>query len=128
MDNTNGKRNMFGDLKTQIWAREVFPILVNRARNCQTITFKELAEHFGIQAYMIFGSVCGIISTTLYELEEEWGTGHIPRITNLVVRSNDNASRYVSKALTGNRNTPPEVDEYRENSSNLFGNTSIGMS
>ena len=108
-------RNMFGVLKTQTWARKAFPILVNRAQNGQTITFKELAEdHFGVRCYQIFGSVCGIISATLYELEEEWGKGHIPRITNIVVRSDGNASKYVSKALTGDRNTPPEVSEYIE--------------
>ena len=33
-------RNMFGVLKTQTWARKAFPILVNRAQNGQTITFK----------------------------------------------------------------------------------------
>ena len=67
-------RNMFGDLKTQSWAREAFPILVNRAQNGQTLTFKELAlDHFGVRGFMIFGSVCGIISATLYELEEEMG-------------------------------------------------------
>ena len=108
-------RNMFGDLKTQSWAREAFPILVNRAQNGQTLTFKELAlDHFGVRGFMIFGSVCGIISATLYELEEEWGKGHIPRITNIVIKSDGNASRYVSNALTGDRNTPPEVSEYIE--------------
>lgn len=59
--------------------------------------------------------MCGIISTTLAELEEEWDKGRIPRITNLVVRSDGNASGYVSNALTGDRNTPPEVKAYREN-------------
>ena len=114
MDNTDGGRNMFGDLKTQNWAREAFPILVDRAQNRDTITFKELAEHFGIRAYMIFGYMCGLISTTLYELEKEWGKGHIPRITNLVIRSDDNASKYVSNALTGDKNTPPDKNKYIE--------------
>ena len=108
-------RTMFGDLKTQSWARKAFPILVNRAQDDQTITFKELAEdHFGVKGYQIFGSVCGIISATLYELEEEWGKGHIPRITNIVVKSDGNASRYVSENLTGDKDTPPEVSEYIE--------------
>ncbi len=108
-------RTMFGKLKTQVWARKAFPILVNRAQNDQTITFKELAEdHFGVRGYMIFGSVCGIISATLYELEKEWNKGHIPRITNIVVRSDGNASRYVSNILTGARDIPPEVSEYVE--------------
>ena len=53
LNNIPGKksiRNMFGDLKTQSWAREAFPILVNRAQNSQTLTFKKLAEdHFGVQ-------------------------------------------------------------------------------
>ena len=116
MKNVKYKRNMFGDLKTQYWAREAFPILVKRAQKRQIITFKELAlDYFKIRGFQIFGSVCGIISTTLAELEEEWGKGHIPRITNLVVRSDGNASGYVSNALTGDRNTPPEVKAYREN-------------
>ena len=108
-------RTMFGNLKTQVWARKAFPILVNRAQNDQTITFKELAEdHFGVRGYMIFGPVCGIISATLYELEKEWSSGHIPRITNIVVRSDGNASRYVSNILTGDRDIPPEVSKYME--------------
>ena len=117
MNNTLNEpfRNMFGNLKTQSWARKAFPILVNRVQNGRTITFKELAEdHFRVRSYMIFGSVCGIISATLCELEEEWGKGHIPRITNMVVKSDGKATRYVSEALTGDRNTPPEVSEYRE--------------
>ena len=45
-------RTMFGNLKTQAWARKAFPILVNRAQNGQIITFKELAEdHFGVRGY-----------------------------------------------------------------------------
>lgn len=115
MKNTKGKRNMFGNLKTQSWAREAFPILVNRAQKKQIITFRELAkDHFGVRGYQIFGMVCGMISTTLCELEEEWSKGHIPRITNIVVRTDGNASRYVSNALTGDRGTPPEVNAYRE--------------
>lgn len=117
MNNIPGEpyRNMFGDLKTQSWARKAFPILVNRAQNGQTITYKELAEdYFGVRSYQIFGSVCGIISTTLYELEEEWDKGHIPRISNIVVRSDGKAGRYVANALTGDKNTPPDVDEYKE--------------
>ena len=109
-------RNMFGDLKTQSWARKAFPILVDRVQNRRTITFKELAEdHFGVRCYQIFGFVCGIISATLYELEEEWGKGHIPRITNIVIRTNGYPSGYVSKNLTGDRDTPPEVSQYIEN-------------
>ena len=109
MLNENYGRNMFGDLKTQTWARAAFPILAERAQNCQIITFKELAEHFGVQGYQIFGQVCGIISTTLYELEEEWGKGHIPRITNLVMRSDGAPSGYIASALTDEA-----INKYRE--------------
>ena len=109
MPNENYARNMFGDLKTQIWARAAFPILVEQAQKDQTITFKELAEHFGVQGYQIFGQVCGIISTTLYELEEEWGKGHIPRITNLVMRSDGAPSGFIASALTDEAK-----NEYRE--------------
>ena len=100
MNNEDGGRNMFGNLTTQEWAREVFPILVNKAQNRQTTTFKKLAKHFGVRCYQIFGSVCGIISTTLYELEKEWDKGHIPRITNLVIRSDGKPSGYIASALT----------------------------
>ena len=109
MDNEDYGRNMFADLKTQIWARAAFPILVERAQNCQKITFKELAEHFGIQGYQIFGQVCGITSTTLYELEEEWGKGHIPRITNLVMRSDGAPAGFIASALTDEA-----IKKYRE--------------
>ena len=109
-------RNMFGPLKTQSWARETFPILVNRAQNGQVITFKELAkDYFGVKGFMIFGHVCGSISATLYELERDWSKGHIPRITNLVVRSDAKVlAGFVAEVLTGDRNTPPEVSEYIE--------------
>ena len=108
-------RNMFGTLKTQSWAREAFPTLVNRAQNGRTITFKELAEdYFNVRCYQNFRFVCGIISATLYELEEEWSKGHIPRITNIVIRTNGYPSGYVSKNLTGDKDTPPEVSEYIE--------------
>ncbi len=109
MNNEHYGRNMFGDLKTQIWARSAFPILVERAQNCQTITFKELAEHFGVRGYQIFGQVCGIISTTLCELEEEWGKGRIPRITNLVMRSDGAPSGFIASALKDEA-----INEYRE--------------
>ena len=70
----NNGRNMFaGDTKTQVWAREALPILVQRAQYRRTITFKELREALGLPAVgcynLLMRHVCRHIQTTLAQLE-----------------------------------------------------------
>ncbi len=116
-ENTPGKYNMFGDLKTQKWAREALPKLVPLAHKQKTITYKKMAESwFNRRCYMLMGTVCGIISTTLYELERrpDWEFGEIPRITNIVIRKNQKPGAWINEKITGDRKTAPPLDEYYE--------------
>lgn len=114
--NTQGKRNMFGNLQTQKWAQEALPLLVKHVHEHKTISFKELAAYFNRKAFQIFGSVCGIISTTLYELERrpDWKFGEIPRITNIVVRSDGTPAGFVRSKITGDKNIVPSLDEFHD--------------
>lgn len=62
-----------GDSKTQVYARDALPILVQQAQNRQTITFLELTEALGLRgafAPLNIGDVCKHISTTLAEAEQ----------------------------------------------------------
>ncbi len=117
-ENTWGKYNMFGDLKTQKWAREALPKLVPLAHEQKTITYREMAESwFYIKAYRLIGTVCGVISTTLYELERQpdWKFGEIPRLPNIVIRTNGKPGAWICEMITGDRNIAPPEDEYYEN-------------
>ncbi|MCG9131611.1 hypothetical protein J5I95_08020 [Candidatus Poribacteria bacterium] len=116
-ENTQGEYNMFGDLKTQKWAREALPKLVPLAHERKTITYQEMAETwFDTKGYQNMGKVCGIISTTLYELERrpDWKFGKIPRITNIVIRKNEKPGAWVNEKISGDRNIAPLKDEYYE--------------
>ena len=116
-ENIQGKYNMFGELKTQKWAREALPKLVPLAHEQKTITYQEMAETwFNTEGYQIMGRVCGIISTTLYELERrpDWKFGEIPRITNIVIRKNEKPGAWINEKISGDRNIAPLKDEYYE--------------
>lgn len=117
LENTQGKYNMFGDLKTQKWAKEALPKLVTLAHEQKTITYKEMTETwFHTNCYRNMGKVCANISATLYELEhsQEWKFGEIPRITTIVIRTNGKPGAWVCEKITGDRNIAPPEDEYYE--------------
>ena len=84
-----GSKNMFeGDTKTQVWARETLPILVQRAQDRRTIKFKELTEALGLPwkgNIRKMGDVCRHIVKTLAQLErkDDWH-GEIPHITSII--------------------------------------------
>ena len=115
-ENTQGKYNMFGDLTTQRWAQQALPILVQCAHEHKTINYKEMAAWFDRKSYRLMGKVCGIISTTLYELERrpDWKHGEIPRITNIVIRTNGKPGAWVCEKITGNGKTAPPWNEYHD--------------
>ena len=110
----NNGRNMFvGDTKTQVWAREALPILVQRAQDRRTITFKELREALGLPEVGYYNlsmrHVCRHIQTTLAQLEREddWKEGEIPHITSIVLKTNGKCSPNMCAALTGDSQRQP---------------------
>ena len=109
-----GCKNMFdGDQLYQQRARAVLPILVHRAKECKTITYKALGESVGLRNFFIpLGKVCGSVATTLADLQERWQGGDIPRITNLVIKENGRPGAYVCEQLTGDRKKAPLQQEY----------------
>ena len=111
-----GGKNMFeGDTKTQVWAREALPILVQRAQDRCPIKFKELTKALGLPGgyyNLKMGDVFRHISKTLAQLEREddWG-GEIPHITSLVLRENGECSPNMCRALTGDANSQPSEEQ-----------------
>ena len=108
----DGGKNMFaGNTATQRWARDVLPILVERAQDRRTITFSELTN--GLELPVIgyarkMSDVCRHIIKTLAQLErqDDW-EGEIPHITSIVLKTNGKCSPNMCKALTGDYDTQP---------------------
>ena len=93
---------MFGDQDHQEIAREVLPLLIEKAKTRETITYGDLAYKFEIDAYGApMSPMLGSIVTTLYELGQEWQE-EIPHLTALVVKSGSGYPSFPS-------NTPNEV-------------------
>ena len=110
----NSGKNMFaGDTATQRWARKALPILVQRAKDRRTITFKELTRALGLPEVgyynLLMRHVCRHIQTTLAELEssDDWEEGEIPHITSIVLRTTGECSPNMCEALTGDSQTQP---------------------
>ena len=116
--NTPGKYNMFGNLITQQWARDALPVIVAYAKLGEVIRYEELRSAIGATTYRKMGMVCDIISTTLYqlehnELEQPWQNGRIPRLTNIVIKTNGKPGEWVCEQITGDRNIAPSSEAYR---------------
>ena len=78
---------MFGDEEHQELAREVLPLLIEKAKVRDTIKYGDLAHKFKIDRFGYpMAQMLGSIVTTLYELGQEWQE-EIPHITALVVGS-----------------------------------------
>ena len=113
--NTKGRYNMFGDQKTQKWAQEALPKLVQLAHEQKTINLKEMAESWhNVKAYRLMGTVGGVISSTLYELERQpdWKFGEIPRIDLNMIRTNGEPTTWVCEQITGDRKIVPPWEFY----------------
>ena len=115
--NTPGKYNMFGNLITQQWARDALPVIVEQAKVGKVIRYEELRSAIDATTNRKMGRVCDIISTTLYQLEhnelkQQWRKGHIPRLTNIVVKTNGKPGAWMCKQITGDRNIAPLPEEY----------------
>ena len=116
--NTLGKYNMFGNLITQQWARDALPVIVERAKVGEVIRYEELRSAINATTNRKMGMVCDIISTTLYqfehnELEQPWRKGHVPRLTNIVVKTDGKPGAWVCEQITGDRNIAPLPEEYQ---------------
>ena len=116
--NTPGKYNMFGNLITQQWARDALPVIVEHAKVGKVIRYEELRSAIGATTNRKMGRVCAIISTTLYQLEhnelkQRWRKGHIPRLTNIVVKTNGKPGAWMCEQITGDRNIAPSPEEYK---------------
>ena len=109
-------KNMFADnTATQIWARDVLPILVRRAQARRTIKFSELTHALGLSGgyyNLLMGDVFRHISTTLVELEQadDWDGGQIPHITSIVLNARGECSRNMCESLTGDSAQQPSPE------------------
>ena len=108
----DGGKNMFaGNTVTQKWARDVLPILVERAQDRRTITFSDLTNELGlpVRGYTRkMSDVCRHIVKTLAQLErqDDW-EGEIPHITSIVLRTNGECSPNMCELLTGDCDRQP---------------------
>ena len=115
--NSRGRYNMFGDRTTQQWARDALPVIVERAQVPDVIRYEELRSAIGATTNRQWGNVCNIISTTLYELEhnelqQQWRRGRIPRLANIVIRTNGKPGEWMCEQITGDRRIAPSWRVY----------------
>ena len=116
--NTRGRYNMFGDRITQQWARDALPVIVERAQVPEVIRYGELRSAIGATTDRKWGNVCNIISMTLYQLEHnelqhQWRRGSIPRLANIVIRTNGKPGAWMCEQITGDRNIAPSRRVYK---------------
>ena len=115
LDIVRGKNMFVGNTKTQVWARDVLPILVRRAQARRTITFSELTKKLGLPARGYarkMSDVCRHIVKTLAQLErqDDW-EGEIPHITSIVLKTNGKCSPNMCKVLTGSYDSQPSAQQ-----------------
>ena len=111
-------RNMFaGDKPTQVWARDVLPILVQCAHDRKTTKFSKLTKALGLPGgfhNLKMGDVFRHIGTTLAELEQEdYWEGEIPHITSIVLKANGQCTPNMCQALTGDSTEQPSREQLR---------------
>jgi hypothetical protein len=110
---------MFGDLITQKWARDALPVIIEHAKADKIIRYKELQLAINATTPRKMGNVCAFISTMLHHLEHnklghQWQKEHIPRLTNIVVRTNGKPGEWMCEQITGDRDVAPPGDQYKE--------------
>ena len=115
--NSLGDRNIFGDLTIQKWARDALPIIVKYAKDHKIIRYGELQLAIKATTPRKMGNVCDFISTTLYQLEHnqldhQWEKEHIPRLTNIVIKTNGKPGDWMCEQITGDRKIAPPWSQY----------------
>lgn len=115
MRNIREGHTIFGNLITQKRGLLALPILVLRAQEHRTITFKELGNAIGFSNYRRMGGILGCINTTHYNLERraDWEYGDIPCITTIVITEEGQPSGWIREQLTGNPDTPIPWENYK---------------
>lgn len=105
--NSPSNWTMFGNRISQARAREMFPMLVARAKKRKIISYGELADHFNLAWAMPIMRAVICTTGTLYYLERNqlpqaqfaWNHGKIPRIANMVTKSNGAPAGFVAEQL-----------------------------
>ena len=102
-----GKSGIFGDKKKHKRARAVLPILVLRAQEPNTITFRELGNAIGFRRYDLFGDILDCINTELYWINEE-----IPTLSTIVVTNERMPSNWMGKQMGKQLNMETTWENY----------------
>ncbi|MYB65222.1 hypothetical protein F4X73_11065 [Candidatus Poribacteria bacterium] len=106
-----GKSGIFGDLKQHGRARAVLPILVLRAQESNTITFRELGNAIGFRRYDLFGGILDCINTELYGINSD-----IPTLSTIVVRIDNNGEKapsgWMANQMREQLNMEPTWENY----------------
>ena len=102
-----GKSGIFGDKKKHKRARAVLPILVLRAQEPNTITFRELGNAIGFRRYDLFGDILDCINTELYWINEE-----IPTLSTIVVTNERMPSNWMCKQMGKQMNMEATWENY----------------
>ena len=103
--NSPSNWTMFGKRISQKRAQIMLPMLVERASERKTMSYGELAKHFNIAFAMPIMYVVICTTGTLYLLEQnqlpnhQWEHGRIPRIANMVTKSNGKPAGFVAQQL-----------------------------
>ena len=110
-----GKRGIFGDLITQKRARATLPILLIKAQECETITFKQLGSAIGFHEHRFHGPILDCINTELDKLSRNdgWDYGEIPTLTTIVVQEGEIPSNWMSKQMQEQLHMEPTPENYR---------------
>ena len=106
-----GRSGIFGDLKKHGRARAVLPILVLRAQEPNTITFRELGNAIGFRRYDLFGDILDSINTELHRMNTEF-----PTLSTIVVRINNDGkkepSSWMANQMREQLNLEPTWENY----------------
>ena len=106
-----GRSGIFGDLKKHRRARAVLPILVLRAQEPNTITFRELGNAIGFRRYDLFGGILDCINTELHGMNT-----NLPTLSTIVVRINNDGrqepSDWMANQMREQLNLEPTWENY----------------
>ncbi|MYF98799.1 hypothetical protein F4212_06630 [Candidatus Poribacteria bacterium] len=106
-----GKSGIFGNLKQHGRARAALPILVLRAQEPNTITFRELGNAIGFRRYDLFGGILDCINTELHNINAD-----IPTLSTIVVRINNDGkmepSGWMANQMQEQLNIEPTWENY----------------
>ena len=111
-------QDMFGNrCKYQERARKAFPILIDKAKQEDTITYGDLAKAIGVEgrfAALNMHRVCGSISATLCWYEQNTGeTLYRQRLSMVVIKQHNRLASWVLDDLRKLLGRDPTFKDYR---------------